>query len=53
VDYLNRPEDEGQIRIIRKHTYSGRPIGSAEFISHIAKILKIDLDTRPKGRPGK
>jgi len=53
VDYLNRPEDEGQIQIIRKHTYSGRPIGSAEFISHIAKILKIDLDTRPKGRPGK
>lgn len=53
VNYLNSPEDNGQIQIIRKHTYSGKPIGSMEFIRHIANILKIDLNTRPKGRPMK
>jgi putative transposase len=53
IDYLNMPEDESQVQIIRKHTYSGKPIGSAGFIVNIAKVLKIDLSTRPKGRPRK
>ena len=47
------PEDESQVQTIKKHTYSGRPIGSAEFIKHIGKVLKINLSTRPKGRPRK
>ncbi|MFH1246143.1 MAG: transposase [Candidatus Omnitrophota bacterium] len=53
IDYLNMEEDKEQIQIIRKHTYSGKPIGSAGFINHIAKILKLDLNTKPKGRPKK
>ena len=53
IDYLNKIEDQEQIHKIRTHIYSGRPLGSARFIDNIAKILKIDLSTRPKGRPKK
>jgi len=52
-EYLNRPENEEQVCLIRKNTHSGRPIGSAEFIERMSKILNIDLSTRPKGRPKK
>ncbi|MDP2928476.1 MAG: transposase [Candidatus Omnitrophota bacterium] len=51
MDYLNSPEDDGQIKDIRKKTYSGRPMGSVEFVNRIAKVLKIDLNVRPVGRP--
>lgn len=53
IDYLNRPDDDSQVQAIRKNTYSGKPIGSVEFIDSIAKMLNIELSTRPKGRPGK
>ena len=52
-NYLNAPENESQVQMIRKNTHSGRPVGSVEFINHIAKVLKVNLSTRPKGRPRK
>jgi putative transposase len=53
INFLNKPEDEIQIQLIRNKTYSGKPIGSTVFVNHIEKILERDLDTRPKGRPRK
>jgi len=53
TDYLNGPEDKDQIDVIKKQTYSGKPIGSSKFIDHMAKILKMDLNVKPRGRPRK
>jgi len=33
--------------------FSGKLIGSEEFLNQMAKALKITVDRRPKGRPRK
>lgn len=53
IDFLNIAEDKSQTNLIRKNTYNGRPIGSAGFIKHMAELLKVDLNIKPKGRPRK
>jgi len=32
-------------------TFSGKPIGSEEFINRMVEVLGIIVDRRPKGRP--
>ena len=34
-------------------TFSGKPIGSEEFLNRMIEILDIDIDRCPKGRPRK
>ena len=34
-------------------TFSGKPIGSEEFLNRIVEALDIIIDRRPKGRPRK
>ena len=34
-------------------TFSGKPMGSEEFLNQIAEALGIIIDRRPKGRPSK
>jgi len=34
-------------------TFSGKPIGSEEFLNQIIEALDIIIDRRPKGRPRK
>lgn len=52
-NYLNESEKKEEIRVIRKNSYNGRPIGSVKFTNNIANLLKINLNARPKGRPVK
>jgi hypothetical protein len=37
--------------IIRKSTRSGKPLGTANFISTIEKLLDRDLQSKSYGRP--
>jgi putative transposase len=53
LDFLNTPEDAYQVRNIRLNTSSGRPTGSEKFVERMARILKIDLCLRARGRPRK
>jgi hypothetical protein len=34
-------------------TFSGKPIGSEEFLNQMVETLGITVDRSPKGRPGK
>ena len=34
-------------------TFSGKPMGSEEFLNQIVEVLGITIDRRPKGRPRK
>ena len=34
-------------------TFSGKPIGSKEFLNQMIEVLGIIIDRRPKGRPRK
>jgi len=34
-------------------TFSGKPIGSEEFLNQMVEALGITIDRRPKGRPRK
>ena len=34
-------------------TFSGKPIGSEEFLNRMVEALGITVDRRPKGRPRK
>jgi len=34
-------------------TFSGKPIGSEEFLNQMVEALDIIVDRRPKGRPRK
>jgi len=34
-------------------TFSGKPIGSEEFLIQMVEVLGITIDRRPKGKPRK
>jgi putative transposase len=51
--FLNNPDKEEEIEIIKKSTISGKPIGSKEFLNQMVEALGITINTRPKGRPRK
>jgi REP-associated tyrosine transposase len=47
----NLADQEQQLRAIREATYTGRPLGSKEFVAALGEKLGRDLGTRPGGRP--
>ncbi len=53
ITFLNYPDKEEEIEIIKKSTISGKPIGSEEFLNRMVEALGITINTRPKGRPRK
>jgi putative transposase len=53
VTFLNNPDKEEEIEVIKKSTISGKPIGSKEFLNYLVETLGITISTRPKGRPRK
>lgn len=53
ITFLNNPDKEEEIEIIKKSTISGKPIGSEEFLTQLVETLGITINTRPKGRPRK
>jgi putative transposase len=48
---LNRADQEQELRAIREATYTGRPLGSKEFVAALGEKLGRDLGTRSGGRP--
>lgn len=53
MKFLAQPDEESEIAIIRKATFKGTPLGSANFIKCISEKLGFKIKTRPKGRPRK
>jgi hypothetical protein len=45
--------DEAELVAIRKATFTGRPVGSAEFVRHLEGVLGRPLTPRKGGRPSK
>lgn len=51
--FIDKPDDYGQLKNIRKKTLSGRPLGGNRFIEKLEKKLGKSLKLKPKGRPKK
>ena len=49
--YLSGEEDARAIEVIRRHTYTGRPLGKIEFIEQLQKRFQRRLAALPRGRP--
>lgn len=53
ADYLAGSDDDGWMREFRRSTRTGRPVGSASFVSLIEARLDRTLRAGPRGRPRK
>jgi len=53
IAFLNNPDKEDEIEVIKKSTISGKPIGSKEFLNQMLETLGVTINTRSKGRPRK
>lgn len=51
--FLQQTFSDGEIKMIRKATYSGRPIGTKNFINHLKEKLGIVFGVKGRGRPSK
>jgi len=51
IGYLNKWGNMYQVNNLV--TFSGKPIGSEEFLNQMVEILGIIIDRRPKGRSRK
>lgn len=51
--FIDSEEDEKTLDNIRKHTLTGRPLGSITFIEELEKIFNRKLVALPRGRPKK
>jgi putative transposase len=52
-EYLTAGEKESELAAIRRCTYTGRPLGTAEFIGALEKTMLRRLRLLKGGRPGK
>lgn len=52
-DYIDNQDNEQEIRMLRKHTWTGRPLGTMEFISKLAERVGKRLTALPRERPRK
>ncbi len=51
VGYLAGDEDKEDLKLMRRHGATGRPLGGKEFMEQLAKKLGVDLAPRKQGRP--
>jgi hypothetical protein len=51
--YLQEGESESELRALRRSTYTGRPLGSAEFIARLEQVTHRRLSAQKGGRPRK
>ena len=49
--YLAEPENQTDIKLIREHTLTGRPLGSVAFVQKLEALCNRQLCPRPSGRP--
>lgn len=51
--YLGAGEQEAELAAIRRSTYTGRPLGTSEFVSDLEQLTHRRLAPRKGGRPKK
>ena len=51
--YLQEGESESELRALRRSTYTGRPLGSAEFIARLEQVTHRRLSAQKGSRPRK
>jgi hypothetical protein len=51
--YLGAGATPEEIEALRENTHSGRPLGSAEFVAELEKLLLRRLRKQKGGRPAK
>jgi putative transposase len=52
LDWVNRPQTDREVAEIQESMRTNRPFGSSPWRSRVAKRLGIELNPRPRGRPG-
>jgi len=52
-DWLNGPTIEKEEEMIRRHTRTGKPLGSDEFVRHLESMTGRSFGTGKRGRPPK
>ena len=48
-EYLSQADAEGDLKLMRKHGVTGRPLGSKEFLEKLTKKLGVDLTPKKPG----
>ena len=51
-EYLGREPDSAELRELRRHNRTGRPLGSDEFITHMERATGRDLKPKKPGPHG-
>jgi putative transposase len=51
VEHVNEPQSEAELESLRHAVIRSTPFGSREWTSQAARILKMEAQTRPLGRP--
>jgi putative transposase len=51
--FIDSEEGEEELKVIRRHTMTGRPLGTVSFVTKISHILGRVLRALPRGRPRK
>lgn len=51
--YIDSPDDDRALSLIRAQTLNGRPLGSQDFLKELEDRLNRKLKAEPKGRPYK
>jgi putative transposase len=49
--YLEEGESESELKALRRSTYTGRPLGSVEFIARLEQVTHRRLSAQKGGRP--
>lgn len=51
VRFVNEPQTAKEEEAVRASVRQGRPFGSVQWRTRVAKLMGIDLEPRPRGRP--
>ena len=53
AEYVHQSPADAELACIRRSNETGLPLGEPNWVSNLAKKLKLDLSIRPRGRPKK
>ncbi len=51
IDWVNRPQTEGELSSVRASANRGRPYGDDAWVKQVAEQLELGATWRPRGRP--
>ena len=51
IDWVNRPQTEGELASVRASAKRGRPYGDEAWVTQVAERLDLGATLRPRGRP--